>query len=85
MGQASHALVTAPQGNAQDVARFYGRFRLGDIMSRINSDVSDVQRATADTLLSVLSNVLFLAGSVVIMPPAVRSSPTAGGCWPMPW
>ena len=47
--------------------RFYGRFRLGDIMSRINSDVSDVQRATADTLLSVLSNVLFLAGSIAIM------------------
>jgi ATP-binding cassette subfamily B protein len=47
--------------------RFYGRFRLGDIMSRINSDVSDVQRATADTLLSVLSNVLFLIGSVAIM------------------
>jgi len=47
--------------------RFYGGFRLGDIMSRINSDVSDVQRATADTLLSVLSNILFLVGSVLLM------------------
>jgi len=27
--------------------RFYGGFRLGDLMSRINSDVSDVQRAAA--------------------------------------
>lgn len=47
--------------------RFYGGFRLGDLMSRINSDVSDVQRAAGDTLLSVLSNVLFLVGCVGLM------------------
>lgn len=47
--------------------RFYGSFRLGDLMSRLNSDVSDVQRVAGDTLLSVLSNVLFFAGSVAMM------------------
>ncbi|MCT2401458.1 ABC transporter ATP-binding protein [Novosphingobium mangrovi (ex Huang et al. 2023)] len=47
--------------------RFYARFRLGDLMSRINSDVSDIQRVTADSLLSVLSNVLMLVGCVVMM------------------
>ncbi|QCI94271.1 ABC transporter ATP-binding protein [Novosphingobium sp. EMRT-2] len=47
--------------------RFYGGFRLGDLMSRINSDVSDVQRAAGDTLLSVLSNVLFFMGCVAMM------------------
>ena len=47
--------------------RFYGGFRLGDLMSRLNSDVSDVQRVTADTLLSVLSNVLTLVGSIALM------------------
>lgn len=47
--------------------RFYGSFRLGDLMSRLNSDVSDIQRVTADTLLSVLSNVMMLFGSVGIM------------------
>ncbi|KHK90438.1 ABC transporter [Novosphingobium malaysiense] len=47
--------------------RFYARFRLGDLMSRINSDVSDIQRVTADSLLSVLSNVLMLVGCVVLM------------------
>lgn len=47
--------------------RFYGGFRLGDLMSRLNSDVSDVQRVTADTLLSILSNLLFLIGSVTLM------------------
>lgn len=47
--------------------RFYARFRLGDLMSRINSDVSDVQRAASDTLLAALGNVLFLIGSIVLM------------------
>lgn len=47
--------------------RFYSSFRLGDLMSRINSDVSDVQRAAGDTLLSVLSNILFLIGCVGLM------------------
>lgn len=47
--------------------RFYGSFRLGDLMSRLNSDVSDVQRVAGDTLLSVLSNMLFFTGSVAMM------------------
>lgn len=47
--------------------RFYGSFRMGDLMSRINGDVGEVQRVAADSLLSVLSNVLFFAGSVGMM------------------
>ncbi len=47
--------------------RFYAGFRLGDLMSRLNSDVSDVQRAAADSLLSVLSNVMFFVGCVTMM------------------
>lgn len=47
--------------------RFYGSFRLGDLMSRLNSDVSDIQRVTADTMLAVFSNALMLGGSVAIM------------------
>jgi len=47
--------------------RFYGGFRLGDIMSRLNSDVSDVQRVASDSLLSVLSNLLFFVGCVAMM------------------
>jgi ATP-binding cassette subfamily B protein len=41
--------------------------RIGDIVSRINNDIGEVQRVCSDTLLSVLSNVLFLVGSLVIM------------------
>jgi ATP-binding cassette, subfamily B, bacterial len=47
--------------------RFYAGYRLGDLMSRLNNDVGEVQRVTADTLLSVLSNVIFLVGSVAMM------------------
>ncbi|WJS98501.1 ABC transporter ATP-binding protein [Novosphingobium humi] len=47
--------------------RFFGRFRLGDLMSRLNSDVSDIQRVAGDTLLAALANLLFLAGSIALM------------------
>jgi ATP-binding cassette subfamily B protein len=47
--------------------RFYAGYRLGDLMSRLNNDVGEVQRVTADTLLSVLSNLIFLIGSVAMM------------------
>jgi len=47
--------------------RFFGRFRLGDLMSRLNSDVSDIQRVAGDTLLAALANILFLGGSVALM------------------
>lgn len=47
--------------------RFFGRFRLGDLMSRLNSDVSDIQRVVGDTLLAALANLMFLAGSVALM------------------
>jgi ATP-binding cassette subfamily B protein len=47
--------------------RFYVQFRLGDLMSRLNNDIGEVQRISADTLLSVLSNVLFFVGSIAMM------------------
>jgi ATP-binding cassette, subfamily B, bacterial len=47
--------------------RFYARYRLGDLMSRLNNDAGEVQRVSADALLSVLSNVGFLIGSVAMM------------------
>lgn len=47
--------------------RFYAKWRLGDLVSRLNNDIGEVQRVSADTLLSVLSNVVFLIGSVAMM------------------
>jgi ATP-binding cassette, subfamily B, bacterial len=47
--------------------RFWASRKLGDVVSRINNDIAEVQRISADSLLSVLSNVVFLIGSAVIM------------------
>jgi ATP-binding cassette subfamily B protein len=47
--------------------RFYAGYRLGDLMSRLNTDAGEVQRVSADALLSVLSNVGFLIGAVAMM------------------
>lgn len=47
--------------------RFYAKWRLGDLVSRLNGDIGEVQRVSADSLLSVLSNIVFLAGSVALM------------------
>jgi ATP-binding cassette subfamily B protein len=47
--------------------RYFTQKKLGDIVSRINNDISEVQRVCSDTLLSVLSNLLFLVGSIAIM------------------
>jgi ATP-binding cassette subfamily B protein len=47
--------------------RFWTRMKMGDVVSRINNDIAEVQRVSADSLLSVLSNVVFLVGSAIIM------------------
>jgi ATP-binding cassette subfamily B protein len=47
--------------------RFYARARLGDIMSRINNDIGEIQRVAAETALAWVGNVLFLAGSIAMM------------------
>lgn len=47
--------------------RFFAKNRLGDIMSRLNNDAGEVQRVSADALLSVLSNIGFLVGAIVLM------------------
>jgi ATP-binding cassette subfamily B protein len=47
--------------------RFYARTKLGEIVSRINNDIGEIQRVSADTLLSLLASLTFLVGSVAIM------------------
>jgi len=47
--------------------RFYARTRMGDIVSRINNDISEIQRVSADAILALVNNIVVLAGSVVIM------------------
>ncbi len=47
--------------------RFYARTRLGDIVSRVSNDISELQRVTAELALAWVGNVLFLAGTIVMM------------------
>ena len=47
--------------------RFYARTRLGEIVSRINGDIGEIQRVAAEAALAWVGNVLFLAGSVAMM------------------
>jgi ATP-binding cassette subfamily B protein len=47
--------------------RFFAKSKLGDIVSRINNDIGEVQRICSDTLLAALSNILFFVGSLAVM------------------
>jgi len=55
-------------GHLQQLSpRFYARTRLGDIVSRLNNDISEIQRVAAEAALAWVGNVLFLVGSLVMM------------------
>ncbi len=47
--------------------RFFARTPLGEIMSRINNDVGEIQRVLADTALAWIGNVAFLLGTVAML------------------
>jgi ATP-binding cassette subfamily B protein len=47
--------------------RFYARMPLGQIASRINSDISEIQRVAAEVALSWVGSVVFLAGAIAIL------------------
>lgn len=47
--------------------RFYARMPLGQIVSRLNSDIGEIQRVAAETALAWVGNVLFLAGTIVML------------------
>ena len=47
--------------------RFYAGTTLGEIVSRINSDISEIQRVASETALAWLGNVIFLVGTVAML------------------
>ncbi len=47
--------------------QFFAKTKAGDIVSRINNDVSELQRLSSDTLLSLPTNLLFLVGNAAMM------------------
>jgi len=47
--------------------RFFANTRIGELLSRLGNDVSTIQNAVTDTLLSLLSNTIMLIGGLVII------------------
>jgi len=47
--------------------RFYARTALGDIVSRINGDIGEIQRVTAEAALGWFGQVVALVGTVVML------------------
>ncbi len=47
--------------------RFYARTKVGDIVSRINTDIGEIQRVAAEAALAWVGNVLFLVGTVAMI------------------
>jgi ATP-binding cassette subfamily B protein len=43
---------------------YFARTALGDLVSRLNNDVSEVQRVAAETVLASVGNLLFLVGTL---------------------
>ncbi len=46
---------------------FYGRQRLGDLISRIDGDVAEIQRFAVDSLFAAVSSVIGLLGALAMM------------------
>src|SRR5262249_56530597 len=55
----AHLLSLAPE--------FYRRRPVGDLVTRLDGDVAEIQRFSTDTLLSCINGVLLLAGTATIM------------------
>lgn len=46
---------------------FYSQWRIGDLFSRLDGDVAEIQRFAVDSLFSALSNILGLLGALALL------------------
>jgi len=46
---------------------FFSRRRLGDLLSRLDTDIAEIQRFAVDTMFSAVSGILGLVGTVVLL------------------
>ncbi len=47
--------------------QFFANTKTGDIVSRVNNDIGELQKLSSDTLLSLPANLLFLIGNAAMM------------------
>lgn len=67
-GRILFALRDDLYGHLQQLSpSFYGRKRLGDILSRLDGDVAEIQRFAVDSLFSAVSSLIGLVGAVSLM------------------
>lgn len=67
-GRVLFALRSDLYGHLQTLSPvFYGRQRMGDLMSRLDGDVAEIQRFAIDSLFAAVSSVIGLLGAVVLM------------------
>lgn len=46
---------------------FYGRWRIGDLLSRLDGDVAEIQRFSVDALFTAVSSIIGLLGAVALL------------------
>ncbi|WP_321955189.1 ABC transporter ATP-binding protein [Paraburkholderia bannensis] len=67
-GRVLFALRSAVYAHLQKLPpSFYGRRRIGDLLSRLDGDVAEIQRFALDALFSAVSSVIGLLGSVALL------------------
>lgn len=67
-GRILYALRGALYDHLQQLSPdFYGRRRIGDLLSRLDGDVAEIQRFALDSMFSAVSSVIGLVGAVALM------------------
>ncbi|GGB84585.1 ABC transporter ATP-binding protein [Marinobacterium zhoushanense] len=67
-GRILFALRTDLYGHLQKLSpTFFGQRRIGDLLSRIDGDVAEIQRFAVDSLFSAVSSIIGLAGALVLL------------------
>src|SRR5690606_41836727 len=47
--------------------RFFGRRRIGDLLSRLDGDIAEIQRFAIDALVSATSSIIGLIGAAILL------------------
>ncbi|BAK77006.1 ABC transporter, ATP-binding/permease protein [Pseudogulbenkiania sp. NH8B] len=67
-GRILFSLRGALYGHLQQLSpAFYGRRRIGDLLSRLDGDVAEIQRFALDSLFSAVSSVIGLIGAIALL------------------
>lgn len=67
-GRVLFALREDVYGHLQTLSpRFFGRRRIGDLLSRLDGDIAEIQRFAIDALFSATTSLIGLAGAAVML------------------